>query len=1139
MGNHHLPGGRGSSGHQRLAPQKVRAVVPEGTEGEHQAQELFRERASDPEEEEGDPRCLNGQLICPDLGGSPAGRLLRDGDDLRDRARDPTAGEQASRPSEIQEGAPPISREATTSCRATVSPGSTYEHLSVLSNQEIQFLRHHPKTLVCESWKDLVDQGRLCLMEVCCEPDSVLSSECEKLFGVGSAYRIAHWNGGDIETYTGRQHIRTLLREKRPRVLWISPECGPYSPMQHLNQRTPEQRKQLKEKRRKADLQYEGACMIAKEAHEMGCMFVLELSERCEGWNHSCFSDLARHVPVFEAVCKGCQVSLRDSKGKLLGKGWKLQSNNRSFAEHMNLRCSGDHEHGTCEGSKTCRSTAFYTPEFVKRALKLALSRDNYESLLGELCDGVSGHAMAFECVRSCEEADSQQNEDPSEQTKQNGETACVLSREERNQALQNIKRIHSATGHCSRNYLYKALKKRGVSEEVCRLVNEFECDVCQENVKLVPRNRSTLSDIPPKWTRVQFDGADWQHPNSGETVHMILGIDEGSRFRVGGILHEGKNFSPSAKSLISFFESHWQPVFGQPVTIRLDPAGAFRSKELDDYFSNRQIMVDTIPGEAHWQNGIIERCVQFTKKSMSALAAEFPEMKASELLSRSLWAQNTHDQYLGFSPLQHAFGRNPDITGRLTPGQLCDTPVLTESGISAEFGENTKAMIEAEKMFFEEQNKERLRRALDSGHRQMRQVTPGDLVFYWRYQVTKNHGSSAFKRGKYLGPARVLAVETRKESDGSARASSIVWLVRGNKLLKAAPQQIRPASPREKAWAELEDPHQPLSWTISDILDKPAGKTYENILEDWNEFKSLNDLNDEEYSPSLPDDTGDHQLEQQEIPMDETLPMEEDTTTSIREQQIAPPQPYHPERKRQWEAPRFRAKKKTKGVEVVPEEGADIGYIQLAAEDPSSHLLQEHACLSIEIDLPSGPRGKQKSWIRDFTCFVTNQIKKNHVEVNERFLSEEEKKLFAAAKHVEVKNFVLAKVFEQLPKGVRPDRSQALRMRWVLTWKINPDTHERKAKARAVILGFLDPEYERRPSASPTVSRTSRQLFLQMARSFGFSVEKGDVSGAFLQGRRFNREILCEPLPEICKELNLPEGSVTRLTRAAYGLVS
>ena len=172
-------------------------------------------------------------------------------------------------------------------------------------------------------------------------------------------------------------------------------------------------------------------------------------------------------------------------------------------------------------------------------------------------------------------------------------------------------------------------------------------------------------------------------------------------------------------------------------------------------------------------------------------------------------------------------------------------------------------------------------------------------------------------------------------------------------------------------------------------------------------------------------------------------------------------------------------------------EPGHDDNLLAFVATSPSQHLTQEHACVSVEIDLPQGKDALKKSWLRDFSSFLANQVKKNHIEVFERFLTEEEKVKFNSAKNVEVKNFIIAKVFERLPPDKRPDRSQILKMRWVLTWKINPDTGERKAKARAVILGYLDPEYERRPSASPTMSRTSRQLFLQCAASYGFSVEK------------------------------------------------
>ena len=71
-----------------------------------------------------------------------------------------------------------------------------------------------------------------------------------------------------------------------------------------------------------------------------------------------------------------------------------------------------------------------------------------------------------------------------------------------------------------------------------------------------------------------------------------------------------------------------------------------------------------------------------------------------------------------------------------------------------------------------------------------------------------------------------------------------------------------------------------------------------------------------------------------------------------------------------------------------------------------------------------------------------------------------------------------MAKVFAKIPQDQRPDADQVLRMRWILTWKIDPETEARKAKARAEILGYQDPLYETRPTASPRMTRATRQLF-------------------------------------------------------------
>ena len=109
--------------------------------------------------------------------------------------------------------------------------------------------------------------------------------------------------------------------------------------------------------------------------------------------------------------------------------------------------------------------------------------------------------------------------------------------------------------------------------------------------------------------------------------------------------------------------------------------------------------------------------------------------------------------------------------------------------------------------------------------------------------------------------------------------------------------------------------------------------------------------------------------------------------------------------------------------------------------------------------------------------------------------------------------------------------------MRWVLTWKVRDDGTT-KAKARAVLLGYQDPSYEHRATTAPVMTRQTRRLVLQMAAQRRWKVFKGDVTGAFLQGRSYPDDLYCIPCPEICAAMNIEKGSITRLKKACYGLV-
>ena len=89
------------------------------------------------------------------------------------------------------------------------------------------------------------------------------------------------------------------------------------------------------------------------------------------------------------------------------------------------------------------------------------------------------------------------------------------------------------------------------------------------------------------------------------------------------------------------------------------------------------------------------------------------------------------------------------------------------------------------------------------------------------------------------------------------------------------------------------------------------------------------------------------------------------------------------------------------------------------------------------------------------------------------------------------------------------------MRMRWVITRKSDDSL-----KARSVIQGFTDPQLGAKPTASPSVSRRGRQLFLTVAGSLRMKVFNGDAKTAFLQGSVGDQELHCEPIAELAQAL-------------------
>ena len=426
-----------------------------------------------------------------------------------------------------------------------------------------------------------------------------------------------------------------------------------------------------------------------------------------------------------------------------------------------------------------------------------------------------------------CEQGEQQQQNDQS--------YVAQISQAKRGTKMEEeIKRklylLHAATGHGSTRHMIDALRRRNVNPLVLRLAEEFVCPICAERKRVQPRQLASLEPLPPKFHTVVADIGHWRCPSSGEQQNFMLAIDEGSRFRVAKILSKGSKQTPNSATCLNYLTEGWIQVFGKPKTLRLDPAGSFRSAAVENFCDRHSIYMDVIPGEAHWQIGIAEQAIQGVKQLMNKLHDHDPELTPEQNLSLAVATFNQREMIRGFSPVQHVLGQSPDVTDRHIENleQQVEEPILNNT--AAEFKKEAARRAAAEKALCDWQAQQRVNRAMNSRSRELCVYRPGDLVYFWRTQESGQHkrhpGTS---QGRFLGPARVLAMESRSTEDGQERPGHAVWLVRGRSLLKCAPEQLRPASHREELVDSLaQDSATP--WTFSRLTAEIGGNQFEDI---------------------------------------------------------------------------------------------------------------------------------------------------------------------------------------------------------------------------------------------------------------------------------------------------------------------
>ena len=996
-------------------------------------------------------------------------------------------------------------------------------------------------------------------MEVCCGENSGLAGLINEKGG--KAFRVGLFNGMDLSTPNGLKRAKEFMKIVKPRWLWLSPICGPTSPVQNLNQKDDKQIRNLQSKVRRSRKIARSCIELARDHVSKSGHFGWEWPWLNGGWKFPemvGFEEwLGYHGLLNKVRLDGCQVGVvAHDVGKPMLKPWKILSSDPHMCRSLDRRCDGNHEHAECLGGSRTHKSEFY-PRKMCDIITRVVMENPQEILKEDLCVFMNSDIPQGEVVLPVTAE----------------EEVSKMDEKELKQMKDAIRKIHVRAGHPSNRALVSTLKARGVDPRVLVLAREFKCDDCMEVQLPVPHRDVSLHQSEVLWHTLQADLAQLNYGD--EVIHFMLMIDEASRFCMVAEVcrhHKSESRNATTEEAIRVLETFWVQVHGYPNVLRTDPEGCFRGNELASWCASRGIDLQHCPGEDHGQIGIVEATIGKIKQDARALlrGTDFGETDPFKGILHVVQAHNHMDRIAGFAPAQWAYGRLPSEDGRLFEGGNA-LPVHSSEGImGTDLRANLQIRVKAEEIYRKSQAVLRISRALNTKPRRHQVFIPGDLVYYRRYKVPMGQAPShaaldgpKFGLARWYGPGRVLATETRSELDPSSRKpGSTVWVIAGGRLKRCSPQQLRHCSEREKLLAEASGAiSTPGSFTsLLHLVEKGQFEKYDDHVADeenpsyrsrefrpeasrgrsrsrtvakvaQNQEKSSTRPQQEVVSNQGQAQSGERHTQDRKEPPEDPKPKKPRVDKPSQGSQSAGatassshgPLHQHP----MFQAAQARLQPKPDDMQLTLNELLKREKTYVVDEsEPSSMICH------IEVAMPDNKK-ELKKFSRDSETWVMNKMKKQ-AEIKWKDIPRERLADFQKAKDKEINQWLQQGAVKLASKTAPPGR--LIRMRWLYTIK-----QDGSAKARIVLIGYEDPDLGSMVTASPTMSRRTRGLFLTACAYFGGTALKGDVRAAFLQGKEseLERELFAKPVKELCESLGGGPDDYVQIVKACYGLAN
>ncbi|CAE7510542.1 RE1 [Symbiodinium sp. CCMP2592] len=219
------------------------------------------------------------------------------------------------------------------------------------------------------------------------------------------------------------------------------------------------------------------------------------------------------------------------------------------------------------------------------------------------------------------------------------------------------LRRLHQNLGHPSNTDLARHLRLAGADPVLVDACKRLQCQVCQRNKRGATPKPASLPNLL-EFNQVVAVDAFYVYDCDGEKVELMMAIDVGTGFALAGELR-----GHSTRTMEDSFCALWSNTFGAPGTLVVDlesglQAGLARFSEWHGSF------IRPIAGQAHWQNGTVERAIRTWKEVWSRLVDERSATsdEANMVVTAVNNAMNTLRRDAGFSPAQAVWGRDPQL---------------------------------------------------------------------------------------------------------------------------------------------------------------------------------------------------------------------------------------------------------------------------------------------------------------------------------------------------------------------------------------------------------------------------------------------------------------------------------------------